>query len=279
MPAPISEPPALPPSGDAEDFNPSAALANLPEADGKKGKKKKPSTREEDKLIKSIAKNSKPKEEVEREQHLRLQLARYGNSERFGQHLLTLGFKLKPNDLNKMSEDDMKELLTRVRASVDSKNSSKIVEGAAFFGVAIIEGVTQKEPIKERFDLAGLTQTLQSNEQFLDTIHQLELEHSNLSALSPWQRLGFILAQAAMTQSLINRAKKEAPKIIAGLKQQEQQRLQQQQLGALAAMKDPQLQQPASPPEAPLQNQSNAPKEAQPPANPHAAAILKDLAA
>ena len=155
---------------------------------------------------KDIAKYLQNPEDIRTNQRLRIALGRYNTSPIFAQHLVSCGFSLNPSALKSLDNDELDELLQRVRVTCQSMNSSDSLERMIFAATSMLEHATQQNPkIKSVCDLRGLTQALQGSAQVKQSIELVRLENGDLLQLPPMVGLVVCLAQTAASVNLVNR--------------------------------------------------------------------------
>ena len=155
---------------------------------------------------KDMAKYLKDPEDVRTNQRLRIALGRYNTSPIFAQHLVSCGFQLNPSALKSLDNDELDELLQRVRVTCQSMNSSDSLERMIFAATSMLEHASQQNPkIKSVCDLRGFTQALQGSAQVKQSIELVRLENGDLLQLPPVIGLIVALAQTAASVNLVNR--------------------------------------------------------------------------
>ena len=103
-------------------------------------------------------------------QELICMLVRFGQSDRFGTYLSSLGMKLTPSALRQLDIEQLEELKTRVIASCTNKGSSNYVAGCVYSATQAIETVVAKSSMSQHLFLTGLTECLKKDESFNDMI-------------------------------------------------------------------------------------------------------------
>jgi hypothetical protein len=156
----------------------------------------------------------KSEEEVKEHQELVIMLSRYGQSKRFAEYLKSMGFQLTVSHLKGLDNEELKELLQRVKTSIDNKNVSNFWEELVFGVIQTGEVVTINTTLSQRLKIAGLTDALRGDDTFLDLIEQVELENQNLVYTSPYVRLVYSVATAAMKCHSINSMMEKRMKIL-----------------------------------------------------------------
>ena len=155
---------------------------------------------------KDMAKYLQNPEDVRTNQRLRIALGRYNTSPIFAQHLVSCGFQLNPSSLKSLDNDELDELLQRVRVTCQSMNSSDSLERMIFAATSMIEHASQQNPkIKSVCDLRGFTSALQGSAQVKQSIELVRLENGDMLQLPPIVGLIVALAQTAASVNLVNR--------------------------------------------------------------------------
>ena len=113
-----------------------------------------------------------------------------------------------------LSNDDLKELLQRVKTSIDNKNVSNFWNELVLGVVQTGEVISCNTRLSERLKIAGLTDALRGDDTFLDLIEQIELENQNLVYTSPYVRLVYSVATSAMKCHSINSMMEKRMKIL-----------------------------------------------------------------
>lgn len=168
--------------------------------------KSKKSESKQDKAAdgKPIEVDSSKQDIDEQHQNLLLILHRYMINDRFSDFLKQHGFDLKKMNLQKKSIAELEELINRVRLTVNSKHENGFVDG-------LIEGAIQGSETlitkvsRGQLDLTGLKSELYQNEEFLDLVEQLKLEHLSFIKIDPKIRLAMIVMKTAMRVVAINK--------------------------------------------------------------------------
>ena len=137
------------------------------------------------------------REEISREapeaRRLRLLiLNRYKLSERFGQHLEQLGFKLDLSTLNNHTIPELDSIINDIRFCISTKNVHSFWQDATTQGVGIIERV-----ISPWYNVTGLSQVLSSDETYKDVCEELILEHQKYLYCKPEYRLAYSVLKTA----------------------------------------------------------------------------------
>lgn len=174
----------------------------------------KDSTKMYNKIAKDISIRNKDPEEVAENQKLIIQLVRYGNHDRFKAYLQSLNFNLNASALKKLSNAELEETQTRVKLALQNKTQSSLMTGGVLLGTRATEAIVTAKS-GGRIDLTGWSQSLRTNEEFLDVIAELELSYGSITSMTPEKRLIFILGTSAMQVSQTNNGMK---KLQEGLK-------------------------------------------------------------
>lgn len=161
--------------------------------------------------------------------NLVLTLHRYGTSLRFGDYLQkTMKIDLSLPTLSSYTAEELTRLLDDVKIIVANKNNNSMV------GSMLINGVNVAEKFISNFiNIKGTAKVLMSNESFLDTLEEWQLENSQITTLSARNRvlvevLKTSLAVYNMNDS-IERLKKENPEEFKKMAIQFQEHQKQEQ--------------------------------------------------
>lgn len=163
-------------------------------------------------VVKTTAKKSE--EQVTQHQEHVIMLSRYGQSKRFAEYLKSMGFQLTVSHLKGLDNEELKELLQRVKTSIDNKNVSNFWEEMVFGVIQTGEVIAVNTRLSQRLKIAGMTDALRGDDTFLDLIEQVELENQNLVYTSPYVRLVYSVATAAMKCHSINTMMEKRMKIL-----------------------------------------------------------------
>ena len=153
---------------------------------------------------KPIETDTDKQEQDEKHQNLLLILHRYTINDRFKDFLKEHGFDLKKMNLQKKSCSELEELINRVRLTVNSKHENGFID-------SLIAGAVQGSETmittmsRGKIDLRGLRNELYQNEEFLDLVEQLKLEHLSFVRIDPRLRLTMIVMQTAVRIASINK--------------------------------------------------------------------------
>jgi hypothetical protein len=160
----------------------------------------------EKQLIKEIVKNKgkKTDDEISEHQTFVIMLSRYGSSRRFSDYLKSMGFVLNISTLKKMDIEELKELLQRVKTSIDNKNVSNFWEDLTFGLIQTGESLVCATTLSQKIKLAGITEALRGDETFLDLLEQIELENQDITHASPYVRLVYSVVTASMKCHAVN---------------------------------------------------------------------------
>jgi hypothetical protein len=181
-------------------------------------------------VMKEIAKTTSQKndEQVKEHQELVIMLSRYGQSKRFAEYLKSMGFQLGVSQLKPLTNEELKELLQRVKTSIDNKNVSCFWEELVFGVIQTGEVVACNTRLSERLRISGITDALRGDDTFLDLIEQVELENQNLVYTSPYVRLVYSVATSAMRCHSINSMMEKRMKILNKQEGKEQEGMTQE---------------------------------------------------
>ena len=131
-------------------------------------------------------------------------LARFHNSDRFGSHLSSLGFKLTPAHLRTLTIDELSELKERVVTSCLNRSSSGFFSGAVLGASQVAETVVMRSPLGKHLFLHGFTEALRRDETTCDMLDLIELT-SDISKGSPMLLLAYALLSNAGRVHSVNR--------------------------------------------------------------------------
>lgn len=147
---------------------------------------------EERRMIKEFAKNKKSPDEIQKHQEFILMISRYGTSERFAKYLKESGFVLANSKLKKMSMDELEELLERIKTTVSNKNVSDVWSESIMGGLSVGENVITMT-MGNRIKIRGLAELLEKDECFQDLLEEIRLENQNLTYVSPYVRVVYMI--------------------------------------------------------------------------------------
>lgn len=124
-------------------------------------------------------------EEAEKHQNLLMILSGYYGSTRFSQLLKDNGLIVPVNTLKKKSIEQLEGELSRVRLLVSNKTSSSFINDQ----MKNISYVAEKSVDMMGYKCRGFTDTLFSNNNFLDTLEEYRLESLNFAYVKPKYRM------------------------------------------------------------------------------------------
>jgi hypothetical protein len=116
-------------------------------------------------------------------------LGRYSTKENFVDFLKKRGFDLNEKKLKTMTNDELKELLDRVKEAVNG------MDGTIGYEV-IMKGVEKVEEFTKGtgLDCTGLSDKLKEDKMFKNAVAQLECEYESLGSYGPETRILYSLA-------------------------------------------------------------------------------------
>jgi hypothetical protein len=192
-------------------IDPAAIFANAGSAENKRGGggQGRPPARVIEREIARLPVRSP--EELQETQELVIKLNRYFAS-RFKDYLQGNGLYYSPARLRDMEYKQLQDIYAKVKVTLANKNDVNLVQSGVMISVRLVEQVTQKEEIKGKLDLNGLSTYLASSEEFQDALCQLQLENGIVTAFSPTQRLLWAFVKAAVVINGLNqRLRQPAP--------------------------------------------------------------------
>ena len=119
-------------------------------------------------------------------------LNRYKLSERFGQYLAELGFKLDNYHLNNFTIPELDSLINDIRFCVSTKNVNNFWQDACTQGVGIAERI-----VSPFYNVTGLSAVLSQDESYKDVCEELILEHQHYLYCKPEYRLLYSVVKNA----------------------------------------------------------------------------------
>jgi hypothetical protein len=148
----------------------------------------------------SLIQSAKTPQQLKREQissespearRLRLLiLNRYKLSARFGQYLVSLGFKLDHHNLSSLTVQELDSLINDVRFCISTKNVNSFWQDACVHGVGVMERV-----ISPIYNVTGMSEVLQRDEAYKDVCEELILEHQHYLYCKPEYRLMYTIVK------------------------------------------------------------------------------------
>lgn len=160
-----------------------------------------------DELAKEISKAKPSKEELQKHQGLILTIRKFLTRPAWQEYLEDSGFKYTPKDLRGMSTEELEELLERIETTITNRHPSSMLAFAQDFGLSVVEAISQRPPLKQKFDLAGLSEIARQDEELQDAIAVLDIKYGTQTLLSPEKRYMFCLAKLAYLVSQQNAAR------------------------------------------------------------------------
>lgn len=148
------------------------------------------------KLLSSKNDDSKEKQEII------YTIRKYQENERFKKYITKdLGITFTYSALNKKSVSSLNDILNKIRVSLDNRNSSKMMDAMAKNFSVVYEKV-----VSEFYDIDGFTDTLWSQENFLDSLEKMKIETKIPQIPTPIQ-VAFIVLQTTVMTHEINKIK------------------------------------------------------------------------
>lgn len=145
--------------------------------------------------------------EEERREHMKLmmKLVKLGNHRRFGKLMKDYSFDFSSEKLRAKTMKQLKSLEADASMVIGSAYPGGMISRAAIQITSTAEAVaSSNEKLKEKFDITGLTATLQQDEDFAIVLDHLEIEYASWSDISPELRLLFIVGGAMAKQNMVN---------------------------------------------------------------------------
>lgn len=159
---------------------------------------------ESKKLLKKIG-NRMSEEEIKRKSELIIQISRFRDSSRFSSFLNSLGFNLSPTHLKSLDINELEDLIVELKASIQNKNGSKVLDEGYFMILSMLETITKHPRFNAYIDLNGLSQNARQSDELLDTLECLSLTYSDLGSLSPEKKLLFLTGGLMLRTSSVNK--------------------------------------------------------------------------
>jgi hypothetical protein len=119
----------------------------------------------------------------------------------FPKHLIAFQYKME--NLEDLSIDQLKSLLTELEVIVNCQNSAGMTKMVYFEGLRIVEKVSPIFGLK----LQGLQAALTDNENVINCLHELQLKYESDSFMAPELRLGYCTLSAILSLHKINAGK------------------------------------------------------------------------
>ena len=145
--------------------------------------------------------NTIDKNKLERHKMI-LKINKYQASQRFGHIMKEYGITQSPSQLEKMSDVQLNDVYTKIKAVLSNQIGGKFYDNAAKGLSSVCENM-----ITPYYDIEGFTQILFMNPEFIDCLEELKIE-SDLPTLNPKARLMFIVAQTMVIANTMNKMKK-----------------------------------------------------------------------
>jgi hypothetical protein len=144
-------------------------------------------------------------EELEKKQHLIIQITRFRDSSRFSNFLNSLGFQLSPSHLKTLDIGELQDILIELKSAIQNKNGSKIAEEGYFMTIGMLENITKHPKFNKYLDLEGLSKASRENDELLDTLECISLLYADFGNLSPEKKLVFLTMSNIMRVSALNK--------------------------------------------------------------------------
>lgn len=189
-----------------------AAAAAVPDKGGKEASKAAKVEAENAKALKQMAKDEGPSPEQEKKRiDLMQHLMNMGKHPRFEGFLKEQGFKLTRIELEKKSIPQLESLTDEIKIAQSARYKSNFLTALALGGIKVIETIgTRNEAFKVKFDITGIHRILESNDQFLDTLAQLEMNWTSYSTMGPEVGMVVCIINAMVQANNANYAAKVA---------------------------------------------------------------------
>ena len=146
-------------------------------------------------------------------------LNRYKLSQRFGQYLSDLGFKLDNSQLSTLTIPELDSLINDIRFCVSTKNVNSFWQDACVDGIGVAERI-----ISPFYNVTGLRQVVSHDDTYKDVCEELILEHQNYLYCKPEYRLLYcVVKNGSLVHEQHNFFKtEEGKKVIVTYKKQMQ---------------------------------------------------------
>ena len=130
-------------------------------------------------------------------------ITRYKNSSRFSKVMNKL--QIDNIDLQNMKLTKLNNLLDKIRFTIDNSQNNDLINHAVFAGIGAIEKISSNFQLAK---LEGLTQSLMTNEIFLDNLETIKIESNiTLKFQDPKKTLMFELIKSIYLTHTINALK------------------------------------------------------------------------
>lgn len=124
-------------------------------------------------------------------------ISRYRNSTRFGEYLRNeMRLNLDMTELQRLSTDELDNLLQEIQICICNKNNQKIVTESAIHIISIFERM-----LTNLYKVDGISEALHNNDAFLDALEEYALQNHKLLHASPKT---IILAEIIKTAVLLH---------------------------------------------------------------------------
>lgn len=181
---------------------------DAPAAETKSKRKSSKADPEKQKVAKTVTdysravkegKKAQQEEDTDQKHELIVQIHRYLADDRFGPYLRELGFAQTTATLQKKTVDALKDELAKIKIAIGSKNGGQFVRSAVLGGIKTLEPISQHV-----YNVVGLSDALSNDDNFLDTLREVELENQNVAYVNPKIRLAGIVAAKAMAVNRVH---------------------------------------------------------------------------
>ena len=133
-------------------------------------------------------------------------IQKYQNSKRFSDYIKkNINIKYTSQQLQKLSENDLENILQKIRINLDNKNMDAIYNNMA---KTMANGLEMS--VSPFYDIYGFSDRLLDNEQFLDCYEKLKIEYK-LPTMPPTLQLFYIISSTMMIQHNLNKMKNVNP--------------------------------------------------------------------
>ena len=129
-------------------------------------------------------------ENTESKRNLIFKIQKYQDSSRFGKIVkYELGFKETFVELSDKSENDLENMLHRIRTHLDNKNLDKFYEN-----MATTLAITYETTLSPFYNIDGFSDMLLENEDFWNSYERLRIE-TEFPSINPTTQMLFMIAQ------------------------------------------------------------------------------------
>jgi len=166
--------------------------------------------------VENTVKEVRP-EVISERQELILALQDYANDDLVGKFLDSLHFDLSIKKLEKLSLDELRELLTAIQRASNSKSLNLFWGSLVMGGVRVFEILFSLSRWKDKILLGGLHEDLKTDEDWNFSLRCFFLENRKVFYMRPSLRLFFMMIHKILHRHTVNSGARQVQMLLNGL--------------------------------------------------------------